>query len=113
MLIFLVVHPRKAGITRFSNDDVMGSSNITNLADVILRYTKPSRSEDDPDPRPDRVLQVTKNRNNGRIDPDGIPTWYEESSKRISEKAKDFSWVFSWNSDFEDVPDEDLGDIPF
>jgi len=113
VLIFLVVHPRKAGLTRFSNDDVMGSSNITNLADVILRYTKPSQGDDDPEPRPARVLQVTKNRLNGRIDPDGIPTWYEESSKRISESPADFSWELSWNSDFEDVPEEDLGDIPF
>ena len=112
VIILLVVHPRKQMINKFSNDDIAGSSNITNLADVILRYTRPDKDDEDDGVRPDRVLQVTKNRVNGHVDWKGINLWYEEASKRITEKKGEFSWIFGWDSKFEE-PDDELGDIPF
>lgn len=99
VLILLVAHPRKAvsGKKEFSNDDVAGSSNITNLVDVVMKY---SRSEDD---RCDSVLNVFKNRLTGRYPKDGsIPLYFEEASKRISDTAGMFGWDAGW----ETVPDK-------
>lgn len=99
VLILLVAHPRKAMSAKkeFSNDDVAGSSNITNLVDVVMKY---SRSEDD---RCDSVLNVYKNRLTGRYPKDGnIPLYFEESSKRISDTDGEFDWMTGWES----VPDE-------
>lgn len=117
VLIMLIVHPRKTNGDGFRNDDVAGSSNITNLADVVLRYAKPKEDEKHPDPDPaDRVLQITKNRLNGRLDYDGIKLWYEDESKRISEDHH-FNWPMGWEPKAEGAPDgflkaEDM-DIPF
>lgn len=108
--IILVVHPRKSQGYNFRNDDVAGSSNITNLVDTIINYTIPERTEGDPDPC-DRLLQVTKNRFYGRLDKAGIKLWFEESSKRISEDEYEFDWEFDWNNDFEDTEESD--EIPF
>ena len=97
VLIFLVAHPRKANGYQFSNDDVAGSSNITNLVDVTLRYARPF-DPDDPD-KPARVLQILKNRLNGKIhrNHDGIKLWYNESSKRISDSCN-FEWPLGWEN---------------
>lgn len=114
VLIILVAHPRKSQPGgHFNNDDIAGSSNVTNLADTILRYTKPEEDDDDPLPA-DRLLQITKNRLTGKTEDVGIKLWYDEKSKRISE-TKDFDWTMGW----EDVPDGfiriegELEDIPF
>lgn len=112
VVIILVVHPRKVGTREFGNDDVMGSSNITNLAHVVLRYTEPkersARNED-------RVLQTLKSRLVGKIDRDGIPLWYQESSKRISESPT-FDWELGWEPNgkaIEFKPIDDMDEIPW
>ena len=94
IIILLVAHPRKAGIREFSNDDVAGSGNITNLADVVLRYDSVSPDENDPLP-PQRILQVLKNRLTGRLHK-GIPLWFDEASKRISEDPSNFEIELGW-----------------
>lgn len=95
-LILLVAHPKKSSGREFSNDDVSGSSNITNLVDVVIKY---SRSKDD---SCDSRLNVYKNRLTGKFTAkDGIPLWFQESSKRISETS-----LFNWNAGWEDVPKE-------
>jgi len=93
VLIVLIAHPKKRGNYEFSNDDVAGSANITNLADVVLRFMRPKATEDEPTP-PDARLQVTKNRLKGRIEND-IGLYYDESSRRLSE-THDFSWKLGW-----------------
>lgn len=110
VLIMLVVHPRKSNGFKFQNDDVAGSSNITNLADVVLRYSKPEYDENEPDPA-DRVLQVTKNRLNGRLIWTGIKLWYNEPSKRISDNKR-FDWTIGWEDTFYSADDLD-DEIPF
>ena len=114
VLIFLVVHPRKSMNAKFENDDVAGSSNITNLADVILRYSKPKSDEIAMDPC-DRTLQVTKNRLDGRVNWEGIKLWFEDSSKRISDDPNGFNWDVGWeeeiSEDFRDINIDD--EIPF
>ena len=103
VLIFLIAHPKKnqSGKYTFTNDDVAGSSNITNLVDVVLRYDAPNREQeyDDETPRPDRVLQVYKNRLTGKVKLDGIGLYYQESSKRISEDKMTFDWELGWESE--------------
>lgn len=105
VIIFLVAHPRKAGLQEFRNDDISGSGHIADLASVIIRYDEP-RKDDDPG---DRILQVTKNRLTGRVDYKGTPLWYEESSKRISDTQGAFGWHYGWEGldAFTDVPGDD------
>ena len=112
VLIFLVAHPKKnpSGKFDFCNDDVAGSSNITNLVDVVLRYDSPS-SRDESEEKPDRVLQVFKNRLTGKLNTKGIGLYYQESSKRISEN-KTFDWELGWETATDFVP-ADPFDIPF
>lgn len=112
VLILLVAHPRKRTMVgaQVDNDDVAGSANITNLAHVVLHFTTPSNSETDCD----RVLRVLKNRNTGRISMDGIPLWYEESSKRLSEHKGIFDWAYGWETDKGGFADaDDYSEVPF
>ena len=103
VIILLIVHPRKRTGKTFDNDEVAGSSNITNLADVVMNYSLP---KDDNDEHPDRILQITKNRLNGRTNYDGIPLWYEEKSKRILEGIGIDNKEFGWSIDnfFNQIP---------
>lgn len=106
-LIFLIVHPRKSNGTLFDNDDVAGSSNITNLVDVVLRYGKP-REEGVSQDTNERILSVYKNRLNGRTNRDGIRLYFQESSKRISENPSMFDWELGWeSSDFTPIGEDD------
>ena len=45
--IILVAHPRKSNGQDFSNDDVSGSSDITNKVDVVMSYKKVETDDDD------------------------------------------------------------------
>ncbi len=102
--IFLVAHPRKRTTDKWSNDDVSGSGNITNLADISLAYTLTKENE-----KGDRKICVTKNRINGRMDIEGFPVYFEESSKRISD-TQDFNWEYGWETSetgFNDISDEE------
>lgn len=121
VLIVLIAHPRKRTGANFSNDDVAGSSNITNLADVVLRHSKPEKKKEDADQEedaPDRVLQVWKNRLTGKTNK-GINLYYEERSRRLTDAAS-FDWRLGWErnftgqdtSGFDDLS-EDFDGIPF
>lgn len=128
VLIVLVAHPRKTGSADIMTDDVSGSGNITNLADVVLCYTrptkaKPKKGKQHPEEEPEeddgkRVLKVLKNRLNGRLDMKGIPMFFEESSKRIAETkyGNGFGFEVGWEPhdgsefiEYDGPPDE----IPF
>ena len=108
VLVFLIVHPRKQGVSTFSNDDVMGSSNITNLADVVIRYGRSDTEESDYS----SYVQVFKNRLTGRVHRGGdyIGLYFDESSKRIAEQP-DFSWRYGWDTS-EDMLTEISTDEP-
>ncbi|MCD8200492.1 MAG: AAA family ATPase [Clostridia bacterium] len=92
VLTFLVAHPRKGSSSGFRNDDVSGSANITNLADVVIRYGRP---KDEPNAT-SRILSVHKNRMTGRIDQDGTRLYFQESSKRISPIDGAFDLDLEW-----------------
>lgn len=91
VLILLVAHRRKQSMFNDVNDEVSGSSDITNLAGVVMSYDK------DKDVPTDRRLVVSKNRLFGKLNLDGILLSYEEKSKRIFGQRdtlyKDFGWV--------------------
>ena len=113
-LIFLIAHPKKnqTGKYYFNNDDVAGSSNITNLVDVVLRYDTPSPKIEYAENPPDRILQVFKNRITGKLCIDGIELYYQESSKRISENRHTFDWLLDWESNEAQMSIEDM-EIPY
>lgn len=114
VLIFLVAHPKKVqGRYEFSNDDVSGSSNITNLVDVVLRYDTPNKANEGEEAA-DRILQVFKNRLSGRLNTKGIGLYYDEASRRISENQFTFDWELGWEQGYF-RPASALGDdvVPF
>lgn len=82
VVILLIAHPKKASKDSkgFENDDVLGSSNITNFADIILRYDVPSKKEQDAN---SRILELTKGRRDGRKGK--FAMFYDFKSKRISD----------------------------
>lgn len=109
VLIIFIVHPRKSNGYKFDNDSVAGSSNITNLVDVTMRYSRPDDDKSDGDTS-ERRLYVYKNRLTGKTDRKGIPLYFQESSKRISEHDGIFDWELGWEDRKlpEFVPEEDI-----
>lgn len=116
VVIFLIAHPRKKqGFGNFDNDDVAGSSNITNLVDVVIRYARP-KGKDIPADTMDRELTVFKNRLTGVTNRTGIKLFFQQESKRIAESTFTFDWELGWEQHYEQmeftsVPDG--VDLPF
>ena len=132
VLIILVAHLRKSQGGNAGNNDIAGSSNIANLADITLNYSDPEprkknqKNEEthkveqveyfDRERDGDRVLHVMKNRITGITGKAKL--WYEPASTRISEKRGWFGWEMSWKSGsdgfipVENAPD-DYTEIPF
>lgn len=92
--IILVAHPRKSN-SDFTNDDVSGSSDITNKVDVIMAYQRHNGEEYDSE------LLITKNRLFGKLATakDPIKLYYSDKTKRI------FSGTipvrYGWEKDYE------------
>jgi twinkle protein len=82
VIILLICHPRKNGSG--GNDAIAGTSNIGNLADVIMNYKRYNGGESDNN-QYQSVIEVTKNRNSGiRLDgKDGVLAKYAVVSRRI------------------------------
>lgn len=109
--IILVAHKRKRGINiadgASENDEVNGSSDITNLAGVVLSYGM--NNDDATKSDYPRKLKCIKERINGRVNYEGIPMKYDERSKRIYGDKDDVNYMFSWSKDgfydsYEDSP---------
>lgn len=91
--IILIAHPRKtkAG-EEIVGDDVSGTSDITNLADVVLTYKRLEKPDNDRSADPTdggkyhSAIGVIKNRLNGRVakGKNMIKVTYSEITKRIS-----------------------------
>lgn len=79
-LILLIAHKKKSNGFEAAdeNDDVLGSSEITNLAGVILSYGRGKGVED-----PQRLLKVLKNRNTGNCNFKGLTVNFDPTSKRV------------------------------
>ena len=92
VVVILVAHPRKTK-EAISNDDVSGSSDITNRVDVVLSY-----SRDENNSGWDGTLSVLKNRLTGKLTPKGqeIKLLYSGKSKRIRPASSDKGKVYGW-----------------
>lgn len=119
-VILLIAHKKKKQKDSFDedeNDDVLGSSEITNLAGVILSYGRDKNIDED-----QRLIKVTKERVNGKVNFDGIIVNYDDPSKRIYGDTPEeiaqkdapcecFPKDTAAETEFQAV--DDIGDIPF
>lgn len=112
--IILVAHQRKSqGNLSYSNDDICGSSDIGNLAGVIISYQTPSFEDIKNGKATDkqRLVTVGKNRLTGRRG--GVFASFESLSKRIYEENVDDPGVeFSWRNPLfpsVEIPKLDVG----
>ena len=107
-VIILVCHPRKTSNENLMNDDVSGTADITNKANIVLTYSRVYVNKQEQDPRI-RDLAVTKNRLTGRTG--SVKMIYSEYSKRICwVKAKDLPKSYLTEGQTEEIEEED---IPF
>lgn len=100
--VILVAHPRKSSSDRsragFDNDDVGGSSDITNRVDVVMSYSRNlDKPEGDDSGMCDSKLTISKNRLTGKLTRKGqeIELFYSNKSKRItslSSVGRRYSW---------------------
>lgn len=108
VLIVLVAHMRKNNGNFNGNDEVAGSSDVTNLAAITLMYE--SSKELNPD---QRCLKIWKDRLFGHRNTQGIVLDYDEKSKRIygvgDDVNRDYGWCPAEQFDDVEIPDE----IPF
>ena len=122
MVILLVAHPRKQ-YGSISNDDISGSSNITDRADIVLVYGRPKKEKNEKEQELSevvddsvRVLEVLKNRLTGNLamDKKGIKLVFEPGSKRIAENTKAFfEKTYKWNNNPYGFDDAEGSDVPF
>jgi len=91
VVLVLVAHMRKNNSNRNGNDEVAGSSDISNLASITLMYEKDKELSPD-----QRRLKVWKNRLFGYTNSEGYIMDYDEKSKRIygpgDNPNKDYGW---------------------
>lgn len=106
--IILVAHPRKRGKdeTEFDNDDVSGSSDITNKVDIVMNYSRAKEGTDH-----DCELEISKNRLAGtlKMGANKILLNYSAKTKRVSgmrELGKRYGWENA------PIPVENI-DVPF
>ena len=97
-VIMLIAHPRKG--SGESNDDISGSGDVGNKADIVMYYDR----DNDRDMDDLRVLRVTKNRLTGKLGT--VDMWFSES-KRISDTEGHFE------KNYLDWTDADMEVIPF
>lgn len=111
VIILLIAHPRKDSKT-LSKDSLFGSSNIANLSDTIISYSKP-KGDDNGGSDHQREIKLLKNRwNNEKGVGEVINTFFDETSKRIS-MNKSFDWSLEWETNFHNVQETvDLDVIP-
>lgn len=105
ILIVLVAHQRKSTGLNRTADDVSGSANITNLADIVMTFGK---VKDNKDAAWDREIRIQKNRLTGKMGKP-IPIWFDTASRRLSDRDGGFDWQFGWEKDedgFYDIGDE-------
>ena len=87
--VILIAHPRKTkNGEELQNDDVSGTGDITNLADVVLSYSRLQKTgSKDPTEggKYQSAIGITKNRLNGRLAQydNVIKVRYSEATKRI------------------------------
>lgn len=110
VFILLVAHPRKSFNKEFDNDDISGSSHITDKADLVMSLGK----DKDDEAADHRTLSITKNRLSGKT-AEGkhkVKIVYDSKSRRMAESTIDFFRMdFHWRT--EDIYDESLNELDY
>lgn len=108
VLIILVAHMRKNTFGNNGNDEVGGSSDITNLASITLMIDKDKENDF-------RLLKCWKNRLFGKTNISGWRIDYDEKSKRLYGVHDDVNRRYGWEKfdkdGFIQLSDDD--DTPF
>lgn len=117
IVIVLIVHPKKMdGRRTLTNDDIAGSSNITNLCDTVITYFRPQVKDGEAVvDEGARHMTVLKDRFAGHTDHNGFPLFYDTASKRIS-CSHVFDWQIGWEPNNIEQPfmtAEEEDDNPF
>lgn len=108
-IIMLVAHPKKGDSD--DNDAISGSGDITNRANLVLRYQRKSKK---PEEDNQSLIKITKNRTTGRLDWDGIEVEYEPVSMRIHEPETEIESFLELPEEADWIQaDDTLEDIPF
>lgn len=103
VVVILVAHPRKTKL-EFDNDDVAGSADITNKADVVMSYQRVEN-----DDSCDSTLSITKNRLFGKYanKENAIKLFYSEKTKRIFPYGQ-YPRRYGWENGFSPIREEEL-----
>lgn len=104
ILILLVAHKRKNNFSTNENDEIAGSSDISNLATVTLAYEKDKDIEES-----QRLCKISKNRLFGKTNTKGYTLDYDEKSRRIYGYGDDLYVDYGWNinaNGFDEVNEE-------
>ena len=93
VVVILVAHPRKNSFGNDDNDEISGSADISNKADIIMTYKRSRDLQEH-----ERLLTVSKNRLTGRLatGDKAIKLYYDPVSKRISDSKEDFARAYGW-----------------
>ena len=110
VLIILVAHRRKNANSEYDvNAEVAGTSNLANLAQIVLAYGK---GKDLPEDK--RLLKLSKNRLFGKTNLDGWEMAYDAKSRRIytdhNGQIDDVNFEIEWQrkeNNFTEDTDED------
>lgn len=99
VVIILVAHPRKANANDAldDNDLVAGSSDITNKADIVLKYSRCDRDEYECD----SLIKVTKNRIMGTLcttNDKAVHVDYSQATRRVTGQGPNerYEKVYGW-----------------
>ena len=113
VVIILVAHPKKASANDFQDDNdlVAGSSDITNKADIILKYSRCYNE----DYECDSLIKVTKNRIMGNLrtrNEDAIRVKYSGVTKRITGVNDVYEKWYGWEKSRLNGKGQNVGYIP-
>lgn len=108
VIIMLVAHPKKGDSD--DNDAISGSGDITNRANLVLRYQRKSKNKED-DNR--SKIKITKNRTTGQLDWEGIDVDYDPVSMRIHEPGTVTESLLELPEEADWMEPDDSMDIPF
>lgn len=110
VIVMLVAHPKKGDSDE--NDSISGSGDITNRANVVIRYQRKSKKQEDENRS---LIKITKNRTTGRLNWEGIEVEYMPESMRIREPGTELEELLEVEkvTEWEPIAPDEFAEIPF
>jgi len=109
VLIILVAHKRKGKTVKADNDDILGTSEIANLATVIISFARKEEGANQ------NKLDISKERLFGKTMSD-LTIFYDPQSKRLYENVEDLNFEYSWYGETDNdgfLETDETDEIPF